>query len=227
MPTHTFQDRLRLLGQGIVPEGSMVFPSRFQSGVSLDDAGNPVLAAPPPVVRITPWVPTPKTNFTRTFSPPPPPPPIIRLPSTGSGPDQFGPRGPSGGAPTAPVLRISPAIPPRIAFLNEAEEELQDQEDLLSDISRQASGAIGLDPRRTISAQIGQEAHEGGLIARTADAVVGGHFGQAFRAESRRAPADGGRGMVSTGTLNTLPCVPASYSRQIAKQIRRRRFACR
>jgi len=85
-------------------------------------------------------------------------------------------------------------------------------------ISTTISGAVGLDPDRTLSSQIGQAAEEGSLLAQLGDVVVRGHFREAFAEDPRRIVAS---------TSNMLPCIPKSYAKRIAREIKRGRMTCR
>jgi len=81
-----------------------------------------------------------------------------------------------------------------------------------ADASRAASGAIGLDPRRTISSQIGEAAAGGNVYAEVADRVAARHFSESYRVD----PFTG-----------MIPCVPDAYAARLAREIRRGRMRCR
>lgn len=104
--------------------------------------------------------------------------------------------------------------------------------DLLRAISRQASAALGGDPARTISSQLGQRQIEGraGILTNTICAglnvVDRDHCLRSFRSEIRRAAPAGRIVTSSSASANFIGWTPA-YGRRIASEIRRGRISCR
>lgn len=117
-----------------------------------------------------------------------------------------------------PVVKVDPVVvaqtasqPITIAPSEKPALDMTDTPDFLPELSREISGAIGLDPNRTLSSQIGQEAASGSYVAQAADYVTRGHFSESYQYELSK---------------NRLPRVPACYARTIAREIKRGRIKC-
>lgn len=101
--------------------------------------------------------------------------------------------------------------------------------DLLRVISQRGSGALGGDPSRTISSQLGQRQIEGraGIVTNTICAglsvVDRDHCLRSFRSEQRRVQA---ATVQRSAPDNFIGWTPA-YGRRIASEIRRGRISCR